>query len=75
MEKKFDKKVASSQLVYVEDCDKNFTYNMDESDNIAIENKIKEVHANISAQNCEPIADKNNCKRFDYRDMCSPNLL
>ncbi len=75
VEKKFDKKVASSQLVYVEDCDKNFTYNMDESDNVAIENKIKEVHANIAAQNFEPKPDKNNCKRCDYRDMCSLNLL
>ncbi len=74
-EKKFDKKVSSAQLVFVEQCDKNYTCQMSEDDNEVIENKIKEVYLNIEKQNFEPTFDKKACEYCDFKDMCELNLL
>ena len=74
-EKKFDKKVSAAQLVFVEQCDKNYTREMLEEDNEIIENKIKEVYANIENQNFEPSHNKKSCEYCDFKGMCELNLL
>ena len=74
-EKKFDKKVSAAQLVFVEQCDKNYTREMLEEDNEIIENKIKEVYTNIENQNFEPSHNKKSCEYCDFKGMCELNLL
>ena len=75
IEKKFDKKVSQAQLVFVEQCDSNFSCTLGEQDSEIIENKIKEAYKNIEAQNFEPTQDKKNCSMCDFCDMCLLNLL
>lgn len=75
VEKKFDKKVSKTQLVFVEQCDSNYTCNMTNEDNDIIENKIKEVYSNIEMQNFEPTFNKKACEFCDFKDMCELNLL
>lgn len=76
IEKKFDdKKVCEAQLVFVEQCDSNFSCNLTDYDSEIIENKIKEVYKNIEAQNFEPAQDKKNCANCEFCSMCSLNLL
>ena len=75
VEKKFDKKVSKTQLVFVEQCDSNYTCNMTNEDNDIIENKIKEVYSNIEIQNFEPTFNKKACEFCNFKDMCELNLL
>ena len=74
-EKKFDKKVANAQLVFVEQHSDNFTREMSDEDNIIIENKIKEVCSNIASQKFEPADNDKNCAYCEFKEMCTLNLL
>lgn len=75
VEKKTNAKVSSAQLVFVEQCDKNYTCNMSDEDNNIIESKVREVYSNIERQNFEPSYDKKTCEYCAFKDMCELNLL